>query len=207
MIDFVEEHTVESQKHQKDYYDRGSKECRASSRSIVDDQVLFSVLHTGVSSKLDDRRELGWNVRRVIGPVNFSIKRSDGRNRVVHIDRLQPHIQVQVLGMSSDFGSMSIMQQSILYLMPVVLLVLESSNVHEVGHTDYLQTWNSVFYRSGRWEEPFEMKRSVHCQSMDTSTLLQLDEPGAIKENQNTSVQDNYCSPEKYYPHVLEVLK
>ena len=43
--------------------------------------------------KLDDRWEAGWKITDVIGPVNVSIQHIDGRNQVVHINRLQPHRQ------------------------------------------------------------------------------------------------------------------
>ena len=90
LIYFVEENKVESQKRQKDYYDRTSKKY---SRHIVDDPVLLSVPHVGVSSKHDDRWEAGWKITDVIGPANVSIQHLDGRNRVVNINRLQPHRQ------------------------------------------------------------------------------------------------------------------
>ena len=47
----------------------------------------------GVKSKLDNMWEEGWRVIGIVGPVNFKIQHVDGRIRVVHINRLQPHIK------------------------------------------------------------------------------------------------------------------
>ena len=46
----------------------------------------------GVVNKLTDRWEGGWKVVEVKSLVTVVIRHMDGRIRVVHVNRLQPHI-------------------------------------------------------------------------------------------------------------------
>ena len=92
MKEFVEGHRVEAQRCQKEYYDKGSKVCE-SSKFTVGKPVLLSIPRLSVNYKLKDRCEGGWTVIVVMGPVNVKIQHSDGRTRVVHVNRLQHHVK------------------------------------------------------------------------------------------------------------------
>ena len=62
------------------------------------DSVWLSIPHVGVSKKFDARWEGGWRVSEITGPVNVKIESSDGRIKVVHVNRLQPNIRRQDVG-------------------------------------------------------------------------------------------------------------
>ena len=93
--EFVEGHFIQAQKRQKDY---DNSHCNASARFKVGDPVWLSIPHVGVSKKFDARWEGGWRVSEITGPVNVKIESSDGRNTVVHVNRLQPNIRRQDVG-------------------------------------------------------------------------------------------------------------
>ena len=54
--------------------------------------------HSGVARKLDKRWEGGWEVTEIKGPVNVVIKNTDGRVKVVHVNRLQRRIRRTIDG-------------------------------------------------------------------------------------------------------------
>ena len=90
--DFVEGHTIEAQSRQKEYYD-GRSHFSKLSLFKKDDNVLLSIPHSGVARKLRDRWEGGWRVIEVKGPLSIEIQNTDGRNKLVHINRLRPYVQ------------------------------------------------------------------------------------------------------------------
>ena len=55
--------------------------------------MLLSIPHRGVARKLRERWEGGWKVFEVKGPLSIEIRNTDGRNKLVHVNRLRPYVQ------------------------------------------------------------------------------------------------------------------
>ena len=91
--EFVEGQLIDAQKNQKKYYDRHADYELMNSRFAVGENVwLVNSSVRGVVNKLTDRWEGGWKVVEVKSIVTVVIRHMDGRIRVVHVNRLQPHI-------------------------------------------------------------------------------------------------------------------
>ena len=90
--EFVEGNLIKAQHRQKEYYDAHTS-WRNSLRFTVGDSVWLSLPHSGVSKKLS--RQMGGRmvVTQIKGPVDVLIKNTDGRVKVVNVNRLQPHVR------------------------------------------------------------------------------------------------------------------
>lgn len=141
----------------------------------------------------------------MIGPVNVSIQHLDGRNRVVHTNRLQPHRQRSSFRHQSQYPineytttRYSLTDESgtscpvIQHNTRSCALELRKRKQKDMDHSE----------RHERNNED-ETTNSLN-QSIDTSTL---DISKSIIENDHTNPRGDYCSPEKHCPHVVKALK
>ena len=89
--------------NQKRWYDQNATR---ESRFGVGDKIWLSI---PCQSKLHPRWEGGWQVVKVLGLVNLRISHSDGRVRVVHINRTRPRYQREMFDEGDSNSARSIM--------------------------------------------------------------------------------------------------
>ena len=131
-IKLVKVNLSEAARSQKYWYDLTARE---TVEFHSGDGVWLNVPRKG---KLDPKWEAGWCVKETLGPVNVKILHTDGRVRIVHVNRLRSRYKRDL---SQDSQNIDIFFQEKL---------LETGSLQEEENSSYYEENRDIPRRSGR---------------------------------------------------------